>query len=246
MIFPGPCPGGRKEGDFLKHMWIPAAVFALLAGIAVYFSLRLASARTTEPVAAQNGGTVTVVVAAQAIPAHTAIAGDMVRLEKLPASAAMSDAARSLTQVIGRVSDVSFVAGEQILQQRLVPISSAGAASRLDAVVSKNMRAFELAVDTTEGVNGMIVPGDHVDLVVTLNKGNVISSELLLQNILVLAAGSNLSANSAANYSAVTLSLTPDQAVLINNIAASCKIQLILRAPGDSTVVSVPARLTAK
>jgi len=76
-----------------------------------------------------------------------------------------------------------------------VPIVEGDFADARTAVVSfaqripKGNQAVTISVDQVKGVAGLIVPGDKVNLLVTLDAGNNASTNALLQGVEVLAVG---------------------------------------------------------
>jgi pilus assembly protein CpaB len=128
----------------------------------------------------------------------------------------------------------------------------------LAAVLEPGMRAVTVAVDNVTGSNGLIWPGDNVDVLLTQtiagapdNKG--IAAEVVLSNVRVIATGSELikSADPNATGSAggppaqtVTLEVSPDQAsrcLVATNLG---KLSLIVHsaqtAAGPATPQIVP------
>lgn len=78
------------------------------------------------------------------------------------------------------------------------------------------------------------------------DKVEVVYSLLPLQDILVLATGQVMQANATDEQTTVeqvTLSVTPDQAVLLNYIASEGKIRLVLRSPIDTDTVDVQPQI---
>ncbi len=100
-------------------------------------------------------------------------------------------------------------------------VSGFGGRATLSAVISPEMRASTINMSLDRGVAGFVLPGDHVDLLLTRQPtggdaaggGNLIT-DVLLQNLKVLAINQN--ANDAENQpqipSAVTFEVTTVQA----------------------------------
>ena len=67
--------------------------------------------------------------------------------------------------LIGSVAREPFVAGEPIITTKIVKPGERGF---LAAVLHRGMRAVSVPVDATADVSGFVLPGDRVDLLVTL------------------------------------------------------------------------------
>ena len=70
-----------------------------------------------------------------------------------------------------RVVLAAIEANEPVLALK---ITGAGQRATLSALVKPNMKAVTIRVNDVEGVGGFVLPGDHVDVVLTrqLEKGN--------------------------------------------------------------------------
>ncbi|MDR3644959.1 MAG: Flp pilus assembly protein CpaB [Clostridia bacterium] len=231
----------------MKKIQIFAAVFALLAGISVYMFLGTLHGSTQK-------GYVDVVVAAGQIDSRSVLTAQMLTIQKIPAEAAHADAARSVREVLGMVTQGEIEKGEQVLVGTLMKTGQSNSSGSLAYMIPTGKRAVTVAVDDVSGVAGFLASGDYVDVIammdLTKNSAAATSSQAanlptsfqLFQNILVLAVGSSTSASQNSTYTNVTLALTPQQAVRINLVTNSGKLRLSLRSPIDrssSTVSSV-------
>lgn len=138
----------------------------------------------------------------------------------------------------GRVLISSVKTKELILKSKLAPIDvkTGGVA----AVISPNKRAMAVKVDKVTGVAGFIYPGNRVDVLVTLTTAQnpVPVTKTVLENILVLAAGSELEEKTKkegpALVDVITLEVTPDEAEKLAFAATQGRLQLALRNFIDS------------
>lgn len=112
-----------------------------------------------------------VVVAADAIPASTRITEDMVVLKEISADAVLAGAFQDPAQVVGQVTRVPLVAGEQVIPTK---VAATGAAITdadnppLAYVVPEGMRAVSVQISSLIGASGLIRPGDYVDVILTV------------------------------------------------------------------------------
>ena len=117
--------------------------------------------------------TVQVVVAKQDIHAGDQITAEMVGLKPLTISerdALGADTFSSVDQVIGKIAGSDIGNGKAIVASRDF-ISSSGAVTEgkdLSGAITTGMVAVSMEVDQTNGVGTLIVPGDHVDIILSV------------------------------------------------------------------------------
>jgi pilus assembly protein CpaB len=105
-------------------------------------------------------------------------------------------------------------------------------------IINQGDVAYTIQVDDTNSASGLMVPGDHVDilLVVTDPNSRIMPLE---SDVLVLATGHHArgvqtaDSSEARNYSNVTLELTPQQAQRVAMAGKSGELRLMLREPGN-------------
>ena len=119
-----------------------------------------------------SGGVVTpVVVANQSIPVGTRVTEEMVTLKDITSDAVLMDAYRDTGDVVGQVTRVPLVTGEQVIPAKVTATGAAIADVEnppLAYVVSEGQRAVAIQVDTVIGASGLIRPGDYVDVILTV------------------------------------------------------------------------------
>ena len=148
--------------------------------------------------------------------------------------------------LLGRGVVSQVYQGEPVLDNRLAPAGSGGG---LAATIRQGMRACAVRVDDVVGVAGFVLPGMHVDVLVSgsapgpgANAGPKVKT--LLQNIEVLSAGSDIQKDNEGKpvqVQVVNLLVTPEQAELLSLASNQSKIQLILRNPLDTDTPKTPA-----
>ncbi|MDE2319776.1 MAG: Flp pilus assembly protein CpaB [Rhodospirillales bacterium] len=117
----------------------------------------------------------------------------------------------------------------------------------LAAVLEPGMRAVTVAVDNVTGADGLIWPGDRVDILLTQNIAGApdaksIAAEVVLSDVRVIATGSELikdssNANDNANQqpaSTVTLEVTQEQAARCLVAVNLGKLSLIVHSAQNS------------
>ena len=150
-------------------------------------------------------------------------------------------AIKNQEDALGRAVLAPLVKDEQILDPKL---ASKGAAHGSMSVVTRpGMRAFTIQTTTlSAGVAGFVVPGDHVDVLLSMSGDNNdgtsgATTTTLLQYVEVMAvdekidapAGSKIGTNQIRS---VTLQVTPDRLVLDLGQTKGI-LALSLRNPAD-------------
>ncbi len=129
-----------------------------------------------------------------------------------------------------------FVRDEPIVAAK---IGAPNQSASLSTVIAEGKRAVTVAVDDVRGVAGFIFPGDFVDVVLTRttngNESPQSFSDGILQHVKVLAidqtSGERQERPTVAK--AVTLELTPEQALKILLATNIGKLSLILRQSAE-------------
>ena len=126
-----------------------------------------------------SGGAVTPVVVASAdIAAGTRITEEnweqMVELKGIATDAVLANAYRDTADLIGQVTRVPLVAGEQVIPTKVAPTGAAIASLENPAlayVIPEGKRAISIQVSSVIGASGLIRPGDYVDVILTVKIG---------------------------------------------------------------------------
>src|SRR5262245_3440071 len=140
----------------------------------------------------------------------------------------------------GRVVRRPLAAGEPVLESALLP---EGSRAGLVSVIEPTQRAISVRVDPVIGVAGFVVPGAHVDVLVTIQRldgDNQPASKVILQDVEVLAIDQKLEEAKEGEpelVQVVTLEVTPQQSERLTHAAHQGRLQLALRNPADHEVV---------
>jgi len=183
----------------------------------------------------------TVVAAALDIPYGTKVTSRHLKLLDLPLGTSPPNTFSRIEDVEGQVAKQPIEPGEILLESRFVEHSQG---STLAALVSQNMRAVTVRVNDVVGVAGFLLPGNRVDVLsIRGGRGNQRAvSDTVLDNIKVLAVDqtSATEMNDPIIVRAVTLELTPSEALVLVKAEAEGEIQLTLRNPAQAARVEVP------
>ena len=225
-----------------RNITIVFVIIALLLG----FLAALVAKRYIEEAASRGraakggGGMVQVLVARTDIPLAATVSATDVRVESVPRSIVPRGSLTDVKAVEGRGVAASIAQGEIVTEGRLTP---RGVGGGLQAMVQEGYRAVTVKVNEVVGVSGFIVPGSHVDVVVTIRSGEGSGTKIILQNIKVLAAGPYLQKDKEdkpVTVSVVTLEVAPEQAEMISHAQNEGEIRLALRNQLDQEEVATP------
>ena len=143
-----------------------AFIIALLVSGVFTFWL---SQRFTKPKATPPPAKSQYVTAAANMEAGQVIKAENLHLVDWPASMPLQGASTALQSLVGRVVLYPLAAGEPILERQL---STPGSGNGMTVKIPDGMRALALRTDEVVGVAGFLLPGTHVDVLVTLHPAN--------------------------------------------------------------------------
>jgi pilus assembly protein CpaB len=187
-----------------------------------------------------------VVIAADDIQVGTKIAASDLKLVQFPAATLPKGYYSKISQVVGRGAILPISAGEFILPNRLAGENSGYG---LPSLIPPGMRAVSVRVNDIVAVAGFVIPGTHVDVLLTGNPGNSGEQQTttVLENVAVIATGQKLERNSAGEPQStpvITLLVSPDDGQKLTLASSQGHIQLALRNPLDTKQESVASVTT--
>jgi pilus assembly protein CpaB len=160
---------------------------------------------------------------------------DDVKVVPWPGRAQVPGTAADVKAVVNRGLIAPLAQNEPVTESKLAPV---GAGAGLPPSIPSGMRAIAVKVNEVVGVAGFVVPGTRVDLVVTVNRQSDSMSRVVVSNVQVLTAGTNIDQSKKTGEpmpaSVVTLMVTPDDAEKVALASNEGKITLMLRNPLDT------------
>jgi pilus assembly protein CpaB len=184
--------------------------------------------------------TQTVVVAKEALRFGTELNASMLQEVAWPAEAMPTGAFTKINDIVSggrRVVLSAIEANEPVLALK---ITGAGQRATLSALVKPGKKAVTIRVNDVEGVGGFVLPGDHVDVVLTrqIEKGSA-TTEVVLQNTRVLAIDQSADerAFKAAVAKSVTLEVDTVEAQKVWLASSVGSLSLLLRKAGETAEV---------
>lgn len=229
----------------------PALVLALgilvstVAAVLVYRALEQPTEPTAPPPVVAAVKTTPIVVAAAELPLGALLTAEQMKVVNWPAGAQPENAFGRPEELVGRMVTARVVPNEVLTVDKLAPT---GANALLPVVIAPGMRAVTVRVNEVTAVSGFILPGSHVDVLVTADvrgtEGQAAPgrhTRTLLQNVSVLAVGQSLDSRAepkpASTLTTATLLATPEQAELLALASMDGSLQLVLRNFADNDVV---------
>jgi len=223
---------------------------AMMIGIAVVFGLlavfvaqawlnRQAELRRNMDPKPQALVTRTVVVAAVPLRFGAQVSQQMLREVAWPNEAIPAGTFPSITAFLNggkRIVLAAIEPNEPIIGSK---VTGSGQRATLSALIQPGRKAVTIRVNDVEGVGGFVLPGDHVDVLMTRqpDKGAG-NNDVVLQNVKVLAVDqlADDSTDKPAVVKAVTLEVEIVAAQKLSLAASIGSLSLVLRKAGEAEV----------
>jgi pilus assembly protein CpaB len=197
------------------------------------------------PPAAPAPETIPIVVAADNVPRGTQLTADLLKTHDWPKNVELPPGAfTSVGDALDRVPVTPLMKEEALLDTKLAP---KGAGRGLAALIPPGMRAVTIqAPSVATGVAGLALPGNKVDVLLTVNGAGGEkdptgggSTTTLLQNVEIMAVDQRVDAPSdnkvdAKELRSVTLLVTPGQAAKLDLGQNKGTLHLALRNLNDN------------
>jgi len=215
---------------------IAVGVAVVLGLVAVYLANTFLV--STDNLKAANA-TTRVAVAAVPLDYGTDLTADKIRFVDYPASAVPVGSFTGVQALFPagekRVALMTIAANEPILATK---ISGAGKNASIASLLPAGKRAASVRINDVSGVAGFVQPNDTVDVLVTrqVGEGNQQITDVLLQNVRVIAIDQNAKGEEGKAALAKTATLEVDQ-LAAQKLALAQEIGslgLVLRRPGDN------------
>jgi pilus assembly protein CpaB len=206
-----------------------AFIIALLvAGVFTFWlSQKFTKTRTAPPPVVNSQ----YVAAAANMEAGQVIKAENLHMVAWPASVPLQGAFNTTQPLVGRIVLYPLAAGEPILERQL---SSPGAGNGITVKIPDGMRAIALRTDEVVGVAGFLLPGTHVDVLVTLHPANLPDAvtTTVLQDATVLATGQKTEPDpdgKPTTATVVTILVSPADAERVDLAATQGTVHFVLR-----------------
>ena len=187
------------------------------------------------------------VASGKALDAGEQLKPGSLQLVEWPAATPLTGGFSKIDEVAGRIVLYPLPKGEPILERQL---AAAGAGAGLTAKIPSGMRAISVRSDEVVGVAGFLLPGTHVDVLMTYHSVTAPEPQTLtaLQDVVVLAAGQQIQPQADGkpiSVNVVTLLLKPEDAEKLVLATSLGGIYFVLRNGADEgQALSPPVGLT--
>ena len=176
------------------------------------------------------------VAASEALDAGELLKPGRLELVDWPASSPLTGAFSRIEDVAGRIVLYPLPKGEPIQERQL---AAAGSSAGLTANIPSGMRAMSVRSDEVVGVAGFLLPGAHVDVLMTFHSAIAPEPQTLtvLQDVEVLAVGQQTHPQpdgKPISVNVVTLLLKPEDAEKVVLATSLGVIYFVLRNGGDT------------
>jgi len=218
-----------------KRLMMALLAALLISGLSTFWlSRRLAKAAHVEPAKKQL-----LVAANQTLEAGQLLKPESLRLVETPIT--LAGGFSKIEEVAGRVALFPLAKDQPVLNSYLAPV---GVGVGLTAKIPSGMRAISVRSDEVVGVDGFLLPGTHVDVLLTYHsdKSPDPRTATVLQDVIVLAAGQQIrpdpEGKPTSDSTVVTLLLKPEDSeklVLATSLGA---IHFVLRNGADKEQAS--------
>jgi pilus assembly protein CpaB len=217
------------------------------AGLLAFILMRsIVSGPSAPTQVVQTVGATEVLVARKDIPLGSLTKESDFRWQTWPADAvtpafiSKKQGAAGMRMATGAIVRSPILEGEPVTRQKLIKAGDGGV---LAAILPKGMRAISTRIKEETAAGRLILPNDHVDVILTRRlRGNdgqdAYVSDTLFHNVRVLAVGQQIDTGkdnkSSQAGNTATLELTPEQAEMLARANSMGEISLSLRSIADA------------
>ena len=226
-------------------------VFALVFGVTASIGVYAVSRARIGPPAMEM---VSIIVAKTNVPRGQSLSADALEQRRWPKESVPEGVLTDFSAALDRTVLVPLAQGEPLVESKL---ATKGAGRGLAAIIPPGMRALTIQTpNIATGVAGFILPGNKVDVLLTVSGSDLNdptgggSTITLLQNVEILAVDQRIEAPQENKMDpkelrSVTLLVTPADAARLELGGNKGTLHLALRNPGDKETPPVePATLS--
>jgi Flp pilus assembly protein CpaB len=175
-----------------KWLLIGGLALALITGVIVFMAMaNVGSSKSST--SATSGATGEVLVAKDNIGAGTRLTADMFRVATFSENDLVPGAISDPAAIVGQTATTDIQRGQQLSSVHLAAATDDKRADQLAFKIPAGHRAVAVKVDAPTAIGGLLVPGDRVDVLVTIKdhdqatNQDVMRVQTVLQAVLVVA-----------------------------------------------------------
>ena len=223
-----------------KGFFLLAIICGLIAAGSMYVYLNGA---TGKPSSALKP----LVVVKTNIPARSIITAGQLEVKDVPTQGYPKGGFSTIQNVVGSVALLNLSAGDLVVSPMLERLNSQNPGnvnSTTAFTVPDGKRAVAIPISLVSGVGYAVKPGDHVDVLVTIdikdssaNSQAVSVTTLAAQDVLVLSVGESISGDKTkVDTKSYTLALSVPQAMTVTFGSEKGSLRLLLRNPVNTDI----------
>ncbi len=228
-----------------RFIYIIAALVLGIIAVSMIFSFMRDREMSLKRLLVEKGAK-DIVIAREVIKKGRSISPDMVTTQKFPPSKIEAGAFTYVDAVIGKLSRTTIYKGQQITASL---VSFPRELTSLADKIPSGKRAMTISVDKVSSINGMISPGNKVDIIGMFSDAGGKLVVPMFHKVLILAVGRAMSASSSSSRKSsgtITLALSPEQGSLLTYAMEIGKIKILLRPKVDIGVEESNKPVTMK
>jgi pilus assembly protein CpaB len=153
-----------------RWLLIGALVLAVFAGVLIFAALASGGGDDDKASANIAAGDNDVLVAKDKITEGSQITAEMFRVAKFNEGDLVANHISNIDAYIGQTVTTDILKGQQLSRENIASTTDDPRADQLAFKVDSGMRAIGVAVNDVSTFGGLVVPGDHVDVVVTYDE----------------------------------------------------------------------------
>ena len=182
-----------------------------------------------------SGAELHYVAAGQNLQAGDVLTPASLKLVSWPSSSPLEGSFPKSDGLAGRIVLYPLATGQPILERQL---AAAGSTAGLSTKIPDGMRAISLRSDQIVGVAGFLLPGTHVDVLVTFRAANTTDpiTSTVLQDAQVIATGQKMEPDpegKPTTTDVVTLLVGPEDAQRVVEASSQGTVHFVLRNGSD-------------
>lgn len=183
------------------------------------------------------------------IPARSVIEAGQLVIKDVPEQGYPQGGYSTIQNIVGSVALLNLSTGDLIVSSMLEHQNSQNSingstGSNTALTVPDGKRAVAIPIALVSGVGYAVKPGDHVDILVTMdikdsspNSQAVTVTSLAAQDVLVLSVGESITGDKAkVDTKSYTLALSVPQALVVTFASEKGSLRLLLRNPANKEI----------
>lgn len=170
-----------------------------------------------------EGNAVKAVVATRDIEPGSILTESDLEVASVPGDFVPTDLAESADELLGKKTLTTQTAGMAV---SLSSIAASSAPAGLPSAIGEGMLGVMVSLPTDAAASPLLSVGDRVDVLGSASDGTVTTTQVLAQDVRVIALDGRLTGSGSDGYTLVTLELDPEAA---NRVTASGDIHLAVR-----------------